>query len=163
MTEGGSLKFFPYSTKLEEILNTHSTSIRFEVINEGISGECVFTEMATRLPKVLHRYHNNLDLVIILGGTNDLRKLDCDKKVNVAYELISLHKLVHSKGLKSVVVTIPEADETNLTLTHYDHKKYEDIWRDINDKLRSYAENNTNTFEFMIQMQLSSLQKMKIS
>ena len=60
-----------------------------QVLNEGVSGETVYVSMATRLPKLLAHLLSwqRIDLVIILGGTNDLRKLDCSKYVNVAYEV----------------------------------------------------------------------------
>ena len=134
LTEGfmsGGRKFYPYTTKLEEKLNSYFNWTRFEVLNEGISGECVFTEMVTRLPKVLGRVGNRVNLVIILGGTNDFHKLDCLKRVNVAHEVISLHKIVHKAGLKSVLVTIPECSSLG--------KKCDKARVKVNDKLRGWA------------------------
>jgi len=134
LTEGylnGGRKFYPYSTKLEEKLNSYFNWTRFEVLNEGISGECAFTEMVTRLPKVLDRIGDRADLVIILGGTNDYNKLDCINRINVAHEVITLHKIVHKRGLRSVLVTIPECSKFN--------KKCDENRVRVNDKLRSYA------------------------
>ena len=140
LTEGflsGGRKFYPYTTKLEEKLNAHFNWTRFEVLNEGISGECVFTEMVTRLPKILARIGNRVNLVIILGGTSDFHKLNCLKRVNVAHEVITLHKIVHKAGLKSVLVTIPECSLG---------KKCDKARMNVNDKLRGWAmEHKKNT------------------
>lgn len=150
ITEGytkanGPLQFFPYTTRLEELLNAHATGTRFEVINEGVSGECVYMEMATRLPHVLKQYAKNLAVVIILGGTNDLRTLDCEKNVNVAYELHNLHNMVHKHGIKTVAVTIPEAEENDASIEKYDFDKYELIWNTTNNKIRQYALTHRDT------------------
>lgn len=140
LTEGyldGGRKFYPYSTKLEEKLNAYFNWTRFEVLNEGISGECAFTEMVTRLPKVLDRIGGDrVDLVIILGGTNDFHKLDCVNHVNVAHEVLQLHKIVHKRGIRTVLVTIPECSSLG--------NKCDETRERVNDKLRSYAMNHTN-------------------
>lgn len=90
--------------------------------------------MVTRLPKVLDRIGDRSDLIIILGGTNDFNKLDCVKRVNVAHEILTLHRIVHKRGLRSVLVTIPECSMLN--------KKCDDNRQKVNDKLRSYAAKN---------------------
>merc|ERR1719354_98722 len=88
--------------------------------------------MATRLPKLLDRLSwQRIDLVIIIGGTNDLRKLDCSKYVNVAYEIIALHKIVHERGIYSLLSTIPENGELR--------EKCEENRRKVNEKLKHYA------------------------
>lgn len=138
-------KFAPYSTTLEDLLNKNSIGSRYQVINAGISGEFVFTEMVTRLPLALKEYKNNLKLVIILGGTNDLRRLDCKHSVNLAYEIQRLHDIVHKSGYKSVIVTIPEADESKSVLPFYDLKTYQHLWKETNNKLRHYAKTHRNT------------------
>ena len=144
LTEGflaGGRKYYPFTTKLEEKLNNSFNFTRFEVLNEGISGECVFITMATRLPKLLDRIGDRIDLFIILGGTNDLYQLDCPKHVNVAYELISLHKMVHKAGIKSLVCTIPQCWD-------YDGK-CEETRKGINKKLKQWAQGHQNNTLFL--------------
>ena len=152
LTEGylqNGQKFYPYSTLLEKMLNKHSVGIRFEVINEGISGECVYKEMAPRLPKLLDNYKSRLDLIIILGGTNDLRKLDCLHKVNVGYEITNLHNIAHNRNIKTVALTIPEAEETNVSLTYHSQAVYKKLWQKTNDQIRHYAQTNKNMTFFL--------------
>ena len=135
--------FPPYTTRLEYLLNKNGKGYRYNVINEGVSGECVFMEMATRLPELLKKYKPNL--VIILGGTNDLHKLDCKDEVNVFYELKSLHEMSHKLGSKTVAVTIPEADISDENLNVYDARTYRGIRKRVNSNLRDYAGRNVNT------------------
>lgn len=138
-------RFAPYTTVLESLLNQNSKHARYHVINDGVSGECIYTEMATRLPLSLKQYHRNLKLVIILGGTNDLRKLDCKNNLNLAYEIIRLHEISHQQGYKTVVVTIPEANETKNSGMYYRFNIYEKIRKQTNSKLRYYASQHPNT------------------
>ena len=148
LTEGyleNGARFHPYTTELEKLLNSHSfNGERFQVINEGMSGECAFVEMNTRLPVVLDSFILRFDLALVLGGTNDLRKLDCAKTINVAYEVISLHKTLHKRGITTVVITIPEYDDTNLSEQRqdYDPKEYKKIRDIVNNKLRNFAKKN---------------------
>ncbi|XP_002155278.3 uncharacterized protein LOC100201534 [Hydra vulgaris] len=148
LTEGyleGGARFHPYTTELEKLLNTNSfNGTRFQIINEGMSGECAFVEMNTRLPLVLDSYVLRFDLALILGGTNDLRRLDCAKKINVAYEVITLHKLLHKRGIPTVVITIPEHDDTYLSELRQDYnsEEYKKIREVTNNKLRGFAKKN---------------------
>ena len=52
LTEGfidGGRSFYPYSTILEEKLNEAFNFARFNIINEGVSGECVNPGTSSRL------------------------------------------------------------------------------------------------------------------
>jgi len=135
--------FSPYTIKLEKLLNANlSGASRYDIVNEGISGQRVFDEMSARLPQSLRVHSVNLKLVIILGGTNDLSRLDCENSVNLADEIIKLHAMAHKRGYRSVVVTIPEADMSGMQLLcSYD--TYQSIWYTTNEQLRQYAAENT--------------------
>ena len=137
LTEGyyaGGQKFYPYTTQLEAKLNAAFNYTRFEVLNEGVSGKCAFKDLVKKLPKVLGREKKRVDLVIILGGCDDFRKLRCNRRRNIVDDIIALHKMVHKAGLKSVVVTIPECVELD--------KKSENARILANKKLRVFARQN---------------------
>lgn len=96
----------PYSIELQKLLKSPS----IEVIEKGINGENL-SQMLGRLPDLLKEIQPNL--VIILGGTNDLQgRRDAS---SILVDLMKLHKLCHGYSLpngntvKTIVVTIPPA------------------------------------------------------
>jgi len=137
LTEGyfaDGRKFHPYTTSLERRLNTAFNFTRFEVINEGITGDCALDTITRKLPEVLIRETNLLDLVIILIGVGSLNKLNCSKRHDAAQDIIKMHKLVHKAGLTSVVMTIPECLELDQK-----HNKERVL---TNKKIRKFAKKN---------------------
>ena len=148
MHRSGYGGFAPYTTTLEHLLNTNDrTGKQYHVVNDGISGECVFMEMSNRLPVSIQEYAQNLKLVIILGGTNDLLTLDCDNNVNLTKEIINLHTVAHSRGYRTIMMTIPEANVANdnpvLAATSYE--AFHRLWWSTNQALRQYALANRKT------------------
>ena len=134
--------FAPYTTKLEELLNTNNKGKQYQIVNDGISGQCVFMEMSSRLPISIQENSHNLKLVIILGGTNDLLTLDCDKNVNLTKEIINLHTIAHSRGYKTIMVTIPEANIADASLLTMPYETFHRLWYNTNQSLRQYAQAN---------------------
>lgn len=126
LTEGstvlnGDFYFHPYSNKLQKLLNHNYGNISkrakeksiYKVYNEGISGERVIGEMTSRLPRILKKHSRSptYNWVIILGGTNDLRVAErsgnYEMKHRIFEAIVSLHRVSHRYGAKTVVVTIP--------------------------------------------------------
>lgn len=129
LTEGltilnGKLDFYPYSKTLQKLLSRNGNLLKqakqnktiYNVYNEGKSGERVIGEMTARLPRVLLKETDNsrgsvFDWVIILGGTNDLRVAELSGKYEMKrriYEaIVSLHRVSHRRGARTVLVTIP--------------------------------------------------------
>lgn len=107
LTEGWcdfGTKFHPYTRKLQTLIQSLSKSV--DVVNRGVSGERT-DQMSDRLPLVLNR-DGPFDLVIILGGTNDLG-LSLNKDGEPLFRrLRSLHELALRYSPLSVAVTIPE-------------------------------------------------------
>ena len=71
LTEGwchSGTKFHPYTRKLQSLIQSLSKSV--DIVNKGVSGETT-EQMSDRLPLVLNK-DGPFDLVIILGGTNDI-------------------------------------------------------------------------------------------
>ena len=136
ITEGyydSGSKFHPYSDKLLELLNSKKKDgEEYYIFNEGVSGECVYQQMSNRLPDLLNK-HKPLDLVIILGGTNDLHKHDCDN-INLFGSIKGMHVMCHRAGIKTVAITIPDSR----------YPKQKDEWKEVNKKIRDYAEENSD-------------------
>ena len=107
LTEGWcdfGTKFHPYTRNLQTLIQSLSKSV--DVVNMGVSGETT-AQMSERLPLVLNK-HGPFDLVIILGGTNDLG-LSLNKDGEPLFRrLSSLHELARRYSPLSVAVTIPE-------------------------------------------------------
>lgn len=141
ITEGyykGGNAFHPYTKKLTELLNAEKNNVTYNIYNEGISGECVYPEMVTRMPQLLQKY-KPLDLVIIIGGTNDLMHKNCTKG-HLFEKIKEMHDLAHQAGVKTVAVTIPDSNAPQLP----GRSEQEDTWEAVNDKLREYAQGKDN-------------------
>lgn len=151
LTEGwidDGANFRPYTIRLQEFLDEAFQDQRsFEVHNKGFSGEFVVDQMTTRLPQLL-KENKRYDLVIILGGTNDLSEASFGDERKIFDGLKLLHDLTKEYGAKSVAVTLPETDFYYKDLasngTSYVKETGEKVRILLNEKLREYA-TQTNT------------------
>jgi len=104
-------KYWPYSKQLIKLVSQYfhnDTNLIPKVVDDGVNGEMV-SRMKHRITLLLTK--NLYDVVIILGGTNDLgHKRSKDDILNDLYEI---YTTVHNFGLKSnrtiytIAVTIP--------------------------------------------------------
>lgn len=109
LTEGWcefGTRFHPYTCKLQSLIQSRSKTASVDIVNRGVSGETT-DQMNTRLPLVLDK-DGPFDVVIILGGTNDLG-MSLDKNGEPLFRrLKSLHELAQRHSSLSVAVTVPE-------------------------------------------------------
>ena len=141
ITEGyynGGTAFHPYTKRLSALLNAEQNHITYIVYNEGKSGECIDPDMIKRMPLLMEKY-KPLNLVIILGGTNDLTKKHCNEQ-NLFDNIKTLHEMVHKLGIKTVAVTIPDSNAPMLP----GRSEKESVWETVNDKVRDYAKGKDN-------------------
>lgn len=135
LTEGWcsfGAKFHPYTSKLQSLLQSLCKSKSFNIVNRGVSGETT-DQMNSRLPVVLDK-DGPLDLVIILGGTNDLG-FSLDKDGEPLFQrLRSLHEIALKQCPVSVAITIPESgfDERSAVLGEKRTK--------VNELLKNYVQ-----------------------
>ena len=144
----------PYSTKLQEYLNVRDRRMLdetvqpvFKVFPAGLPGERAKDQMLPRLKHLLHDSKITYNWVIILGGTNDLKRykdnssFDFDDALSIFNALAKLHNISHTFGARSVAVSIPEV-ECEISETCPNFKKARNK---INELLRSFvARNNKN-------------------
>jgi lysophospholipase L1-like esterase len=104
LPSGEWTKVHPYSLHLQTLLPST------KVIEKGVNGENL-SQMLQRLPNLLQELQP--EVVIILGGTNDLQaKRDAS---SIIVDLMKIHKTCHGYQLsnghtvKTIVVTIPPA------------------------------------------------------
>jgi len=116
-------EFHPYSIKLEKLLEPHG---KFQVFEFGESGEKT-SAMEKRLPTLLSQKYR---WVIILGGTNDLGIRSSDQ---IFSSISRLHSMVHKKGAKSLVLTIPHCLESPSVIT----QKREEINKRLREMVKS--------------------------
>ena len=141
ITEGyynGGTAFHPYTKRLSELLNAEQNHITYIVYNEGKSGECIDPDMIRRMPLLMEKY-KPLNLVIILGGTNDLTTKHCNEQ-NLFDNTKTLHEMVHKLGIRTVAVTIPDSNAPMLP----GRNEKESVWETVNDKIRDYAKGKDN-------------------
>jgi len=139
LTEGWcdfGTKFHPYTRKLQTLIQSLSKSV--DVVNRGVSGETT-DQMNDRLPSVLNE-DGPFDLVIILGGTNDIG-LSFNKDGEPLFgRLRSLHELALRYSPLSVAVTIPETGyETMDRFAALKEKRLQ-----VNTLLKNYAQDSGN-------------------
>lgn len=144
LTEGyyhGGVKFHPYTLQLANLFKQMTESGEIEevqLVNKGRSGELVHPEMAKRLPQIL-KDDGPYDLVIILGGTNDLASLKEAKQFDLFEKIKSLHKMAHEIGMKTCAVTIPQTAFDVLPIS-YEYVEYRES---VNNQIRDFASNNS--------------------
>lgn len=105
-------EYAPYSRRLEERLNAGYGDALGKVpsvITAGVSGQTT-GEMLPRLPSLLYRgdKFGERDVVLILGGTNDMGAGTCVNDEDIFLNLKKLHQKVHKHGSVSVAMTIPQ-------------------------------------------------------
>lgn len=137
----------PYTLRLQELLQGHFKDIDFCVNNVGIYGEFAQKEMTSRIPKVLQD-QGPYDLVIILGGTNDLGEMYSLGDERAVFDAIQeLHLTSLASGAKTMLLTIPETDYIYENMgkdgTSYVKQQGEEGRLLINEMLRQFAEKTT--------------------
>ena len=102
----------PYANTLYKLIKAYlkDDGIKLSIKTKGIPGQCAM-DMKDKLHKYLMRHKNgeyNIDLMIILGGTNDIAQGYYENE-QIISSIIELHKSCHSAGiLKTLLITIPE-------------------------------------------------------
>lgn len=138
----------PYTVYLSKLLNENHPDVEFEVDNKGIYGELVCGEMTSRLPDVLMEC-GPYDVVIILGGTNDIIEPEQGLENTLFEGIKMLHSMVKGHGAKCIALTIPETD-----IYFYDlgkrglswvEEEGESIRLKVNEKLRKYVDQGDNS------------------
>lgn len=138
----------PYTVHLSKLLNENHPDIEFEVDNKGIYGELVCGEMTSRLPNLLKEC-GPYDVVIILGGTNDI----IEPKQGLENALLEGIKMLHSRvkghGAKCIALTIPETDfyfhglgKRGLSWVKAEGER---IRLEVNENLRKYIDQGDNS------------------
>lgn len=129
----------PYTIRLSKLLKENHPNIAFDVNNRGIYGELVCGEMTERLPKVLKK-NGPYDLVIILGGTNDIIEAKKGLEDTLFEGIKRLHESVIAQGAKCIALTIPETDvyfkDLGKSGLSWVKEEGENIRLMVNDKLR---------------------------
>ncbi|CAE8587801.1 unnamed protein product [Polarella glacialis] len=89
--------------------------------------------MLERLPKLLKSLApQNVDVVLILGGTNDMTSLEAEQIVS---NLVALHEMAHGAGATTGVLSVPEARVgANLDVDPSPQKREK-----VNQALRDFA------------------------
>jgi lysophospholipase L1-like esterase len=144
LTQGETFKsthYHPYTHRLRKLLEEHE-SVKFDIDNAGITGEFVRDQMTTRLPLVL-KEKGPYDLIVILGGTNDLIDFTPGGEKDLFDEIVSLHRTAHEHGAKTLLLTIPESDfiykDMGKNGTSYIKEEGEQGRILINEMLRDFA------------------------
>lgn len=142
-------KRHPYSIALKKYFDEHvpaknGEDVRpmYEVHTAGIPGERAVDQMRPRLKKRLRSSAIKYDWVIILGGTNDLRKYlnssSTGDFTSIFNALLELHEIAHKLGGRTVAVTIPDREcRVAGTCLHLKKMQYQ-----INEHLRDFAFQN---------------------
>ena len=143
---------YPYSAKLQERFDNHDKtvlgpSIRpiFRVDNAGIPGERAKEDMLPRLYQTLQGAGAKYSWVIILGGTNDMKKyredatsFNIQDSKSIFLALVNLHNISHTFGAKTVAVSIPDRECEGSGTCFY----LKEIHLKINELLKEFSSRN---------------------
>ena len=149
-------KRHPYSIALQKHFDVRDRTVEgetgkaeingrriYKVHTAGIPGERAVDEMLRRLKEHLRNSTISYHWVVILGGTNDLRKYFNDPSLMEDYTsifkaLVKLHETVAKSGGRTVAVTIPDRECIGAgTCDNIKKLQYQ-----INEHLRDYALQN---------------------
>lgn len=128
----------PYSHTLYKLIKSYlrDDGIKLSIKTKGIPGQCA-VDMKDNLGKYLTRHKNgeyHIDLMIILGGTNDIAQGYYENE-QIISSILNLHRSCYSVGiLKTVLITIPECKNQTTKLV--------EIRNDINKKLIEFYQDN---------------------
>lgn len=138
--------YTPYSDQLEwRLHDAFGTGGKLPaIINAGLSGESA-RDMVSRLQRLLRPceddddvrlFDESPDVVLILGGTNDLSRLHPKQITEL---LLSLHMIAHRAGAITGVLTIPES------LNSFSKEEaFKEVREEVNDALREFAKGNAD-------------------
>ena len=135
----------PYSKTLYKLIKSYlndngnlNDKYKLSIKTRGIPGLCAM-DMKDKLNKYLLKHKNgeyNIDLMIILGGTNDIGQGYYENK-QIISSIIDLHKSCHSTGIsKTLLITIPQCKNQTTQLVK--------IRDEINTKLIQFHQENQN-------------------
>ena len=137
----------PYTIQLSKLLRENHPNVTFEVNNKGIYGELVCGQMTERLPKVLKEY-GPYDIVILLGGTNDIIEAKEGLECTLFEGIKRLHDSAIGEGAKCIALTIPETDvyfkDLGKSGLSWVKEEGENIRLTVNDNLRKYVKEYDN-------------------
>ncbi|EDO38266.1 predicted protein [Nematostella vectensis] len=144
LTQGetyNSTTYLPYTTRLRELMEKNGFGC-FDLDNAGITGEFVRDELINRLPGILEK-QGPYDLVVILGGTNDLSTHKTGDEEALYKGIVQLHELSLKHGAKTLLLTMPESDffykDLAATGTSYVKEEGEKGRVTVNEMLREFA------------------------
>eukprot|EP00484_Ammonia_sp_Unknown_P018053 CAMPEP_0197026724 /NCGR_PEP_ID=MMETSP1384-20130603/6757_1 /TAXON_ID=29189 /ORGANISM="Ammonia sp." /LENGTH=211 /DNA_ID=CAMNT_0042455443 /DNA_START=35 /DNA_END=667 /DNA_ORIENTATION=+ len=98
------MQHIPYSHFLQELIEKdYAKSIKLKIMESGVDGELVVNSMLNRISEILKK--ETFDIVLFLGGTNDVGHRKPTKEICTAlqkiYDCIETHKS------QWVAVTVP--------------------------------------------------------
>jgi len=133
--------FHPYSKKLTELLGREASNV--QVINAGVSGEPVWKEMYSRLPKIIAT-HKPIDILVIQGGTNDIRLFaELKSSLDLFTEFNKLLQIARDSNVQHIyALTILEGyfdQEPDAAMDQIDSNN---IRKEFNEKLKNFAKGN---------------------
>ena len=111
LTEGsitGGLHYYPYTNKLEHLLNTEFNETRFEVLNEGVGTSNSSQYFVDHIEEILDREKDHgVSFLVVVFGSNEYRKPSCERDEPIAENIIKLHRAAHERSLTTILATIP--------------------------------------------------------
>lgn len=132
-------KYHPYSIQLLKQINNHyNNNTNVKVIDDGINGEQL-SHMKYRITGLLSK--SLYDIVIVLGGTNDLGHYRSSDQILT--DLYEIYHSIYTFGLKSnrTIVTIA------MTIPPLQWPVDQNVRTEVNNALREYVTKNiTRTY-----------------
>ena len=134
-------RFHPYSKKLTQLLERKTSNV--EVITAGFSGEPVWKEMHSRLPKLVTN-HKPIDMLILQGGSNDILQFaELKTSLDLFTEFKKLLQLARDDNVQHIcALTILEGYFDQEPDAAMDQIESNNIRNDFNEQLKCFARGN---------------------
>lgn len=127
-------KVHPYSWRLNNLIADNFGRNFAQVVNKGVGGETVSESLKYRLIRELQKTH--YDMVIVLGGVNDLVQIDVVNKVNLPREVTSMLLQASQYVNETIALTILEAYPIKKKLKYITMRAFSDKRKEVNRRIR---------------------------
>ncbi|RDA83033.1 hypothetical protein CP532_6886 [Ophiocordyceps camponoti-leonardi (nom. inval.)] len=146
----GHLPSQPYSRSLSAILRAALPAYAFDVVDDGVPGDCVTGPgFRRRLRQAYDGAANPYNWVIILGGTNDLAY--ANEAADIFDALEACYNLVIARGGSVLALTVPECATKSSWV--------DETRRSLNDKILAHRQKNFFALDLFSKIPYHSLQE----
>lgn len=128
-------RLHPYSISLHRLVSRQYGKHFARIDTKGVGGETVYYSMKKRLSKELQE--TKYDIVIVLGGINDLVNLDVMKTIDLPHEVEKMISVASKKAKHVLALTLLEAYPDKEKLKYVTKEEFYKKRGEVNKRIKS--------------------------